>query len=338
MTLLRLTEADKYRYNEFVASHQRDAFLQSWEWGEWQKALGKTVQRFALHHGDHYAAVGQFIKLPPNRSPIWYAPRGPIIDPVSLKTLDQFLSQVKSELPGALGIRIEPESVRAGLPSVAKRTLPSQPEKTAILDLTLHADELMKKMHEKTRYNIRLAERKGVTVTAVPASELTDELIDQCIHLLQATAERQQFRNHPTSYLEKFLRHFKSLGADSDLKVSIYFASFENQAITTAVMVDFGRTRMYLYGGSSEAYRNVMAPYLLHWKAITDAQEQGLEFYDLGGSETIGKKQAGFTRFKSGFNGAEISYSGTWDVPIKKALYPLYALSRKLNRIKNKLF
>jgi lipid II:glycine glycyltransferase (peptidoglycan interpeptide bridge formation enzyme) len=337
MQLIELTESDKSRYNEFVATHQRDAFLQSWEWGDWQIKLGKRVKRYALIDHEQIVASAQLIQLPPNRSPIWYAPRGPVFTTPSLKMLDQIVTQLKTKLPGTLGIRVEPEQTVDGLAKVAKRTMPSQPERTAMINLSVDTEELLKKMHEKTRYNIRLAEKKGVQVASIPAHDLTHAQIASCINLLQTTAQRQKFRNHTTQYLQTFLRYFSELPKNSSFQVWVYFARYQSTTLTAAILIDFGQTRIYLFGGSSDKHRNVMAPYLLHWRAITEAKEKGLTFYDLGGSETVGGKEGGFTRFKSGFNGTEVNYPGTWDIPLKPLLYPLYALSRKLNRLRNKM-
>ncbi len=338
MNLIQLTEQDKLRYNEFVASNARDAFLQSWEWGDWQEQLGKQVKRVALITNNDIIATAQLIKLPPHRSPMWYAPRGPVMGSDNRQEIfKKFIDLLKPTLGSALGVRVEPEESITGLETLAKQTLPSQPERTMIIDTTQDAEDILKKMHEKTRYNIRLAEKKGVTVTGTKGQDLTDEQIENCVTLLQATAQRQKFRNHSTTYLHTFLNHFRTLPPESAFRISVYFADYEHTLLTAAVMVDFGKTRMYLYGGSSSEHRNVMAPYLLHWRAITDAKKSGLNTYDLGGSETVSGKQAGFTRFKSGFNGTEISYAGTWDISFKPLLYPLYALSRKINRVRIRL-
>ena len=98
-------------------------------------------------------------------------------------------------------------------------------------------------------------------------------------------------------------------------------------------MVDFAKTRMYLYGGSSENEKNLMAPYLMHWQAMQDARNLGLEFYDLGGSEVSGGGERGFTRFKKGFGGRVVEYAGAYDVIYNKLWYNAYRIVRHANRL-----
>ena len=93
------------------------------------------------------------------------------------------------------------------------------------------------------------------------------------------------------------------LGNKGNVSLHIYKAIFQNQLLGAAFMVDFGKTRTFLFGGSSEFHKNVMAPYLLHWKAMQDAKALGLTTYDFWGIETSSGETPGFVRFKIGFRG-----------------------------------
>ena len=120
-------------------------------------------------------------------------------------------------------------------------------------------------------------------------------------------------------------------------------------------MVDFGQTRTYLFGGSSSEHKNVMAPYLLHFQALRDAQSQGLKFYDFWGIETAGGDSPGFARFKLGFAprsssesaipqlgsafaSGQVEYGGAYDLVLRRFWYKAYSLLRMFYNLRKKLF
>jgi len=103
--------------------------------------------------------------------------------------------------------------------------------------------------------------------------------------------------------------------------------------LASAIYLDFGKTRTFLFGGSSSEDKNVMAPYLLHWQAMLDAKNLGMIFYDFWGTETASGKVPGFVRFKLGFGGGEKIYSGAHDLVVKPGLYWLYRTVRILYRM-----
>jgi lipid II:glycine glycyltransferase (peptidoglycan interpeptide bridge formation enzyme) len=136
----------------------------------------------------------------------------------------------------------------------------------------------------------------------------------------------------------KLIDFFGPKAKSADLRLSVYQALYKQALLATGIMLDFAGTRMYLFGGSATEHRNVMAPYALHWYAIQDAQKHGLSTYDFGGSETAGgKDDFGFTRFKLGFGGEEHSYPGAFDLVTKPLWYTIYTISRRINRIRNKM-
>lgn len=333
MQLTELSEQNKQQYNTFVAS-QGGSFLQGWEWGQWQAALDKTVVRTALIDDD-IVGTCQWIKLPPSRLPVWYAPRGPVMDGALLREFVQLHAQ---HFKNALAIRVEPPETWLDLQITGKKMAASQPEKTLIVNLAESADTILAQMHEKTRYNIRVAQRHGVLVRAVPAKELSNADTKLCLDLLDKTGVRQGFQNHSRSYFGKFLQFFADLPQNSSTHAVLYFAEHEGTPLCCGVMVDFAQTRIYLYGGSDDIKRNLMAPYLLHWQAMLDAKQAGLRSYDLGGSETLNKKTAGFTRFKSGFGGTELTYPGTFDIPLRPLLHRAYTATRTINRLRRHIF
>lgn len=336
MEVTVLKESDKNTYASALAELPEASFLQSWEWGEWQKYMGKRVVRTITTEANKVMAASQWVELPPKNIPVWYAPRGPVVSN-DLFNLPDFLKAHKKCFKKALALRLEPEELIPNLSNSGIKIAPSQPEKTIIVNLASSAEKLLSDMHEKTRYNIRVAKRHEVNIHSISAKNLTSQDIETCLNLLNATAKRQGFRDHSRSYIKSLLEFFGKLES-ADFTVKVYFAKHESDILCTAVMIDYSATRMYMYGGSSEIKRNVMAPYLLHWQAIGDAKELGLKYYDLGGIETVNKKTAGFTKFKQGFGGNEITYPGTWDIPFKPVIYRAYGLARTLNRWRLRMF
>jgi peptidoglycan pentaglycine glycine transferase (the first glycine) len=155
---------------------------------------------------------------------------------------------------------------------------------------------------------------------------------DEAINLLVQTGKRQGFSSYPKSYFEKMVDYF-ALHHLGDIKLHIYKSIYENKLLAGAIFIDFGKTRTFLFGGSSAENKNVMAPYLLHWQAITDAKNAGMKFYDFWGTETAKGDVPGFVRFKLGFGGVEKSYAGAYDSVIHSWRYGCYKIIRQLYKL-----
>ncbi len=323
-------------------SQPSGSFLQSWEWGMWQEKLGRIVSRFAVLDGADWIMAAQFIKVQLSRNKYYlYAPYGPVGNgKLSAASADGqitnfkfFTAQIQQKYPDAVFIRIEPQNSIDGLSAIAIKTVNIQPGITIVADVRQNDETLLQAMHSKTRYNIRVAQKHGVEVQGelmvTPGHGL---YVQEAVDLILQTQRRQNYRGHDEKYYKSFLDFFAVHNHAGDLRVHIYQAIYRRQLLVTGIMVDFGQTRMYLYGGSSEQDRNVMAPYLLHWQAMRDAREAGLSFYDFGGSEVSTGGERGFTRFKRGFGGKVIEYAGAYDIVESPAWYRIYSGLRWLNR------
>lgn len=341
MEVLEVTENQKEEYDRFIMENETGSFLQSWEWGDWQVRLGRTVFRFKIldNSGQQIASV-QLVKIPlPLGRFYLYAPYGPVLAggeqlKVTSEKLQEILKELELKFTDAVFIRIEPKGL--GLvtsnSSLVTRSANIQPGKTLVLDLTKTEEQLLSEMHHKTRYNIKVAQKHGV--------EIQDEFtitnghglfFDEALKLISDTANRQGFKTFTPEYYKKMVDFF-TLHHRDEVKLHIYKAVFNNTILATAFMVDFGKTRTFLFGGSSENNKNVMAPYLLHWKAIQDAKTSGIAKYDFWGIETSSGETPGFVRFKLGFGGSEVTYGGAYDIVISKYVYYLYNLTRKVNK------
>ncbi|MCH2188879.1 peptidoglycan bridge formation glycyltransferase FemA/FemB family protein [Candidatus Gracilibacteria bacterium] len=145
------------------------------------------------------------------------------------------------------------------------------PPYTAVIDLSQSQEDILARMKPKGRYNIRLAEKKGVKCERV---EKTPENIDTFYELLTQTTTRDGFAGNTENYYANFLALLNS---------ELFFASYEESVIAAGIFVFDTEVSLYYYGASGNHHRNLMAPYLLQWKAISHAKEQGSLYYDFLG-------------------------------------------------------
>jgi lipid II:glycine glycyltransferase (peptidoglycan interpeptide bridge formation enzyme) len=220
----------------------------------------------------------------------------------------------------AIFIRFEPNSKTWS--GVGNKTISIQPAKTIVLDLDKSEDELLVGMHQKTRYNIRLAQKKGVRII------VDNSRIDDFLVLLAETTNRDNFFAHDGNYYRLMA------GFDSNF-IRLVLAEYEGKIIAAGLFCFCFKTAIYLHGASSDKFRNVMAPYLLQWEVIKMAKEQGLKYYDFYGIDQI--KWPGVTRFKEGFGGEEVNYAGTFDLVLKPFWYFIYNFIRIGKRMIRKI-
>ena len=345
----------KDAWNNFIFSQVKrpgSEFLQSWEWGAFQKKLGRKVWYFGIKNESQMIAQALVVKhnLPLCKS-YFYCPRGPII-PASgdskSKILELLIKEIKEIAKGENAIfwRMEPlnkdvlskvypvksftESKRKSLilfnrvNSLKFRVVavrPVQPSKTLILDFKKSEPDLLSQMHSKTRYNIRLAQKHGVKV--FKSNE--EKYLNIFLNLLHQTSEREKIKSYPDNYYKKLLNS-ESKSACAGRFASLYLAEYQNRILAAHLLIFFNHTATYVHGASSREHKEVMAPYLLHWHTIQQAKKENIYFYDFWGIDK--KKWPGLTRFKTGFNGEKIVYPGTFDIPLSKIWYYLYKLGK----------
>lgn len=326
-----LDKSNQEMYSSFVASQTDGSFLQSWSWGDFQQSLGKQVVRCAVFESEQsnkIIAVAQFILIRiPYLSGIYaYCPYGPLLQTKNENTSPQILQAMIHTLqvhnPDLWFIRLEPKSL---IPRLGNGTKRIQPGKTLITNLIRPEDEILQSMHQKTRYNIKVAEKHGIVVNCL-ASDL-----NQAINLLTDTSKRQNFSSYDSSYYFKLLEHL-SKPMNGDCKAWLYQAFADKQCVASAIQVDWYETRTYLFGGSDYSYRHLMAPYALHWQAMSDAKKSGINYYDWWGLETSGGATPGFAKFKLNWGGAVIEYPEPQDIVLHPYKYRLYKFARVLNK------
>jgi len=344
MKLIEILENQKDEYNNFVAASSSGSFLQAWEWGSWQATLGKDVYRYWILN-DAGGTIGsiQLIKMPlPFGRYYLYAPLGPVwAESYKLKVeSEKLLQELLSKFSDAVFIRIEPKGLSTfnfQLSTLVKS--PNiQPSKTLLVNLGNSEEQLLADMHHKTRYNIKVAQKHNVEVKEELEISIGHGIyFKEAINLICETANRQGFTTYPFDYYKNLIDFF-ILNQSSEVKAHLYKAIFQNQLLTAAVMIDYGKTRTFLFGGSSEFHKNVMAPYLLHWQAMLDAKANNLSTYDFWGIETSSGATPGFVRFKLGFGGEQKEYAGAYDIFNNQLLYKMYSIFRTINSFKKRLF
>lgn len=290
------------------------AFLQSEEWAGFRRACGTKVWQI-----EGEKAMGLIFKSTrqmPLSLNFLYCAKGPVGDANDKKFWEEVKKIARAE--HSIFFRFEPQEK----PTIkdAAKTKDIQPEITQILELQKNEDEILASMHQKTRYNIRLAEKKGVEIKMFSQSESKKE-IDTFFSLLQGTEQRKNIRLWPKDYYEKLL----------DLPSNKLFIAYsEGKPLAGAMVNFFNKTATYLHGGTAKENMNAMAPYLLHWEIIKYAKVQGFKYYDWWGiNPEPGHRWAGITRFKQGFGGYELRSPGTYDLPLKKFWYWIYKMLRK---------
>ena len=335
MKLIEVTGQESWE--AFNASQPYAQFLQSWAWGEFRKAQGSAVRRFALSddRGVWVAAIQLEERKRRFGFTYLFAPRGPVFSsniPVETRrdVLAQLCEALVPHIRNTMFLRMEPVSELGApeglVPLSFRRTSSLDPASTMVMDLDKSEDELLRGMHEKTRYNIRLAERSGVVVRR--GSSPAD--LNAFLVLMEETAARDKFIQHASPYLAAT---FNALAAQG--MATIRIAELQKQPLAAQMEIAYGDTVTYLYGASSSASRNVMAPYALQWNAIRDAKARGFSLYDFWGANPEFKGSyyykpswEGITRFKRGFGGRLINLVGTWDLPLMPWAYFLLTLNR----------
>jgi len=296
---------NKEEWENEISLQKQAQFLQSWGWGEFQKGLGRKIWRLAL--GGYYVLVIK-MDLPLEQSYL-YAPRlNFLLDKDIFNRLKE-LAQVEKNSFLRLELVLEQDLDLFGF----KKTNNVQPGQTLLLDLIKSEDELLAEMHPKTRYNIRLAEKKGVKIKEGNFNDL-----GVFYELMVNTFERKGKKLFNKDYYQKMMSTLPY--------AKLYLAEYAGRILCANMVLFYGDTVTYLHGGSSDENKNIMAPHLLQWETIKKAKELGYKYYDFWGIDET--KWPGVTRFKKGFGGFEVNYGGTYDLALNKFWYTAYQISK----------
>jgi lipid II:glycine glycyltransferase (peptidoglycan interpeptide bridge formation enzyme) len=318
--------------------------LQSWEWGEFKSRWGWEVQRLLWVDENPGAsplpvAAAQVLRRPIPHTP-WsflYVSKGPALDYADTTLANQVLADLETTArrTGALFIKIDPDVPcyygethsnqpieRPGqvmLDLLARRGWRFSPEQiqfrnTILINLTPAPEALLEAMKSKWRYNIRLAERKGVTIRSGDSED-----IPLFYRMYAATAARDGFLIRPESYYYDVWQQFLTAG-----RAEMLLASVEGEAVAGLILFIFGPTAWYMYGASTGRRRETMPNHLLQWAAICRAKNRGCLIYDMWGAPDVFDETDrlwGVYRFKNGFGGQVVQGLGAFDYPVNRLMY-----------------
>ncbi len=309
---------------------QVDHPLQAYEWGEFRQATGvKVVRESGMQITIH--------KIPHTPWNVGYAPKTGMIT----EKQSSVLSKVAKE-NNCIFIKVEPkiemqDSRREMLDFRKWGFVAGRPLFTKfnfVLDVTPSEEVLLSSFKQKTRYNIKVAEKRGVTVEI----DNSEAAFERYLQLTEETTKRQGFYAHSREYHKRMWEVLNNSPISNSqilkLSANLLVARYQGEIITTWVLFSFGDTLYYPYGASTREHREVMANNLVMWEAIKLAKKWGLRYLDMWGA--LGPEPDshdpwyGFHNFKSGYGARHVEYVGTWDYVAMPLLYKLYRVGEKL--------
>jgi peptidoglycan pentaglycine glycine transferase (the first glycine) len=326
-------------WDRFVAGHPGVHVLQTSPWGMLKSQFGWTDKRVGLAREGKLVAGAQVLyrPLPADLGYLAYVPKGPLVDWADEKQVTTLLSALDhaAQAQGAIALTIEPDLPDEPDYCEQLRTLgfqPTpvssvQPRRTLVVDISSDEDTILAAMKQKTRYNVRLAARKGVTVREAAETDLP------AFHALMATtSDRDRFGVHTPAYYEAAYRLFVSRGW-----ARLLLAEVDGEPVAAVMVFALPPRAWYFYGASGNAHREKMPAYLLQWEAMRWAKSLGCTTYDLWGvpDEDKATLEAEFMqrqdglwsvyRFKRGFGGRLVHNVGAWDRVYALHRYRLYS-------------
>ena len=340
-------------WNRALLSLPNAHVLQSWEWGDFKSRWGWSADRLLWGQVDAPLAAAQVLRRQISRTP-WsflYVSKGPALNFADPLPAGRVLADLEAyaRKQRALFIKIDPDVPRqygepqpdrplepagqTALKLLTRRGWCFSPEQiqfhnTVVISLTPPPDDLLAAMKSKWRYNIRLAERKGVTIRPGTADDL-----GLFYRMYAETGARDGFLIRPEAYYRDVWQQFMATG-----RAEILLASVGNEVVGGLVLFIFGETAWYLYGASTGQHRRLMPNHALQWAAMGRAKERGCTRYDMWGAPDVfdeSDRLWGVYRFKQGFGGQVVQGLGAFDYPVNRPLY--WAFTGALPRLRSLL-
>lgn len=326
---------DKDTWELFLSMHKEANFLQSWYWGEFHDALNKTIVRTGFYKSNKLVGVMLTVIEPAKRGRYLTVPAGPIIDwkdkEVVATAFDAMRKIAKEQ--GCVFIRIRPQLLennesKALFQKYGARSaqMHLHAELTSRLNITDTEEAILAQMRKTTRYEIRKAEKVGVTIETS-----TDEKDVKAFYKYQLeTAERQKFVPFAETFLKEQFKVFFASG-----KALLYTAKFERKVLAQAFVIFYGDEAVYHYGIGTDFGRKYPGAYLIQWEAIKEAKKRGMSYYNFWGVAAEEDKHHRFytiSIFKRGFGGEDTRYLHAQDIVIDKPKYFINFVIEKLRK------
>jgi peptidoglycan pentaglycine glycine transferase (the first glycine) len=319
MTIAEINNKDEWE--KFVIRNNHDSFLQSWNWGEFNKKTEEKIWRLGFFENDTIIGLSLIIKVKAKRGVFLFVPQGPIVvnDENNLRIVRELKKYMIAlgKKENASFIRISPIFTSSeenltmfrdlGFKDAAVHMM--HPETTWILDITKDEEVLMREMKKNHRNLIRRASKEGVEIFQSDSAEFLKNFYD--IHM--ETVARHGFVPFSFEYIKQELESFKSDG-----QIRIFIAKYQDKIISSAIVVFYGNEAFYHHGASSSEYAKVPSSYLTLWTAIQEAKKREITKFNFYGIADNNPKHPwfGLSRFKKGFGGYEVNFLHTQDYPI----------------------
>lgn len=316
------------KWEALVSKTDSGGFMQSFFWAEFKQRTGWDTFKIGIEEAGKLIGGAVIMKF--SFSPtinFLYLPEGPIFNfesPRAEKIFHTLMSEIDviADLSGTQRtshIRIEPRASQHldFLKKFRKAPYNLEPRDTMLVDLTKSKETISASMKPKGRYNIHIAEREGITVSCEDPST---EHVDDFFQIYKETTSRNKIESKDKRYFQTLFDHLKD-GSHAKL----FFAHSKKNILATALVIFFGDRATYFFGASSNAQRNKMAPYKLHWEIIQYAKKMGYRFYDFWGVSPQDANDShgwlGITKFKQKFGGSRKTFIGAYDFIYNEALY-----------------
>ena len=329
-----------------VLSEEKNAYdrvvvhpLQTWAWGEARLATGISVVRLGMFDDEHNLAKGWLLTvhpIPKMGRVILYCPRGPVPDDLLTQAIDSEARKL-----GAVFVKLEPDAwVKRSNEQVNNKTNNQQSnisieqhnnqltklgyrkgrnlftEYNFLIDLSLSEDELMERLKSKTRYNVRLAQKKGVEVE----EDNSDKAFERYLELEAETVGRQKFYAHDAEYHRRVWEKMRAGGI-----AHLLAAKYQGKILAAWILFKWKGKLYYPYGASTRENKEVMAGNLMMWEAMKWGKMNGCKVFDLWGTAGLNPSPSdnwfGFHKFKEGYSPDVVQYIGAYDYVIDPVMY-----------------
>jgi peptidoglycan pentaglycine glycine transferase (the first glycine) len=324
MTLKSIT--DPTYWNTTLSTLPYRHILQAWEWGQFKSRWGWSPRYFVNEENGTVNAAALVLRrtFSPLKLNILYAPKGPVVDYANAELADRVLRELVdvARRDHALFIKIDPDLNQPDQSLLLDRGWRYSAEQiqfrnTMLIDLTRSEDDLLAAMKPKTRYNVRLAQKKGVTIRSGDLGDL------ELLYAMYAeTAQRDGFLIRPLDYYcDAWGSFIRSDGAHP------LIAEVDQEVVAGLILFRFADRAWYMYGMSRNTHRDKMPNHLLQWEAMRWAKAQGCTLYDLWGApdELVESDSLwGVYKFKEGLGAEFAPHVGAHDFVVSRPGYWLY--------------
>lgn len=334
MQVDRLTRKDLPQAEQFLTTQAFTPIQQLPAWGDLQATAGAAVERIGVWENEKLVGYAQiFGKSWPLGFRQLHVPRGPLAQNQNQKVLRLLLRAIEKLAHEQKSVVVQFDWPIGAAAKIAHTVFGQKlrasgetnfPQTTLVLDLKKSEAEILAQMKPKGRYNIRLAERRGVRVretTTPSAAKIFSTLLNK-------TTARDGFSGHSPQFYANFLELLGQTG-----NASCFIAEHDSTPIAASLCTFFGDTATYYYGASDHHFRNLMAPYAIQWAAIVAAKKRELINYDFLGIAPRSAENhplTGVTDFKQKFGGTIVEYLASSELVLRPFVNSALQLAKRL--------